>query len=53
MSVYNITWLKKCFFNAKWWRYHPQAFARFAALKASECLSLDEWQEKHGKDGQP
>lgn len=34
--------MKEWFYKTKWRWYHPQAFARFAALKASEHLSLDE-----------
>lgn len=34
--------MKGWLYRIKWRRYHPQAFARFAALKASEHLSIDE-----------
>lgn len=34
--------MRRFFYEMKWRRYHPQAFARFAALKANEHLSIDE-----------
>ena len=34
--------MRQFLYNLKWQRYHPQAFARFAALKASGHLSIDE-----------
>ena len=34
--------MQEWLYNLKWRRYHPQAFTRFAALRANEYLSLDE-----------
>lgn len=38
--------MKKFLYCLKWWRFHPQAFARFEELKRNECLSLDELMSK-------
>ena len=34
--------MRQWLYNLKWRRYHPQAFARFVALKANDHLSIDE-----------